>query len=227
MNLKDLFSKVLVNSGQFLIESDELELNQDLFALLVKKVLTTYNRYNPHSRQFNLSLDTRDFTFTNDTITMEGDLTGVPLRVTSAVPVRISGVYPFYLEEYRRGTNPALVQKTEYPISYRKPTLYVPVQGQYDIHAIYNHEIRIETIQGEKLYYLDTLDEDMDHLFIDLLTAHFLIGLGRSRRAFTLNDLPILSDANELVSDGKELEEKTLNILKEDASKWYLAWGGI
>lgn len=226
MDLKSLFTLVLVNSGQFLIDPDEIELNDGFFAVLVNKVLSTYNRFCPHDKHFNLIMDSRNFKFTDSTIDANGQLTGVPTRIISAVPVRISGVYPFYLDE-ARGNNPALIVKTEYPIVYRQPDLVVPVNGQYDIHAMYDHQLRVETIEGKKLYYLDTIDKNEDHLFVDLVTAHVMIGLGRSRRAFTVNELPLLSDAQDMVSDGKELLETTVESLKEDSGKWYLAWRGI
>jgi hypothetical protein len=41
--------------------------------------------------------------------------------------------------------------------------------------------------------------------------------VGRSRRAFTMDDLPISADADTLVSDGKEKEDKALEDLQNNA----------
>ena len=65
---------------------------------------------------------------------------------------------------------------------------------------------------------------DTDYLFYELLKAKMMKSLGRNRRAFTLNDLPIASDASELVSEGQALEEATMTMIHEQ-SKAYLAWG--
>lgn len=71
-------------------------------------------------------------------------------------------------------------------------------------------------------YTIATMD-DTDYLFFELLKARMLKSLGRNRRAFTLNDLPITSDASELVSEGQTLEEATMAQMQEQ-SKAYLAW---
>lgn len=241
MDLRTLFTKVLIDSGQFLTEPDDIELNQDMFAILVSSTLAFYNKYSPKDAKFNLSLSDRSFTFSSSTNDSQGNKTGIPSRIVSVIPVKVAGVYPSFWREYcgDSGSVPTifaggpsygssgnrfLTEKTPYPVEYRRPTLYVPVTGLYDVHAMYKHEIRTETVDGEKFYYLDTIEENEDHLFFDLLVGKFLVGLGRSRRAFTLNDLPVIADASDLVSDGKEIIEKSTESLTENASKWYLAW---
>ena len=54
----------------------------------------------------------------------------------------------------------------------------------------------------------------------------FMIGIGRSRRAFTLNDLPILMDAGEIVSEGRELYREVIEEELPKYQKFHLSYGG-
>jgi hypothetical protein len=61
-----------------------------------------------------------------------------------------------------------------------------------------------------------------DHRFLKLVMGRFMQGLGRSRKAFILNDLPITSDAVEMVSSGREIENEAKTEMEENG-KWYMA----
>ena len=58
-----------------------------------------------------------------------------------------------------------------------------------------------------------------------LVRGMFLKGIGRSRRAFTLNELPILMDAGDLISEGEALVEKAEQQM-QNHQKFRLASGG-
>jgi hypothetical protein len=51
------------------------------------------------------------------------------------------------------------------------------------------------------------------------------LGVGRSRRAFTLNDLPIIMDASEIVQEGRELYKEVIEEELPKYQKFYLAYG--
>ncbi len=61
-----------------------------------------------------------------------------------------------------------------------------------------------------------------DHRFLSLVQGRFMQGLGRSRKAFILNDLPITSDASDMVSAGKEIEKEALTEMQENG-KWWMS----
>jgi hypothetical protein len=108
------------------------------------------------------------------------------------------------------------------PYTYRKPVLTLPFSADFELHCIWHH--RLVKLEGDDdTWGIDTINKDDDEFF-DLLQAKFLQAIGRSRRAFTLNDLPITSDAADLVAEGKELEDKAMTDLIENKMKWYLAW---
>lgn len=87
---------------------------------------------------------------------------------------------------------------------YRKPDVYANFSGDAEVEAIYQYIINPD----------DTVDVD-DDLFVDLVTALFLISIGRSRRAFTVEDIPISTDATDLVSEGQSLYDTVVNRLME------------
>ena len=60
---------------------------------------------------------------------------------------------------------------------------------------------------------LEKSEKVMD--FINLCTGKFMIALGRSRRAFTLNELPFQMDTAEMVGEGQELWDNTVVRMEE------------
>lgn len=219
MTLQELFQRVLINSGQFQYSPDKVELNVDPFKVLVEMCLGIYNGYVPITKHlFKEITAPRQYTFT-DMNTPEG----IPEWISKIQPIRISGVVPYYLKEYNVSKQTAI--KEELPFEYRQPVLTVVVAAEYDILAVYNHKLTYIDDSDQREWEIKTVSDNEDE-FIDLVTAKFLIGLGRSRRAFTVQDLPLLTDASDLVSEGKEMEEAAMEELKEEKGRWYLAWGG-
>lgn len=238
ITLDEIFRRVLVDSGQFLVPSEVIEMDRDKFLVLVRSKVRIYNKNHPHEKRFNLDMQDRALTFEASDMSDEdcpnhgtrdvlGNPVGIPDSIVDVVPVRISGISPFFLREFSENKSPFLNNPTEFPWEYRKPTLYVPIQGNMDVHAIYNHKIEENTSLSKDhkdYYFIDTLDEIHHDVFFDLVTGGFLKGLGRSRRAFTVQELPITTDAETLVEEGKEMEERAREQLYEEDSKWYLAW---
>lgn len=218
MTLEEIFERALVSSGQFLLSSDCIEMQPERFLSLVKLALSTYNKYSPNEVHLFKNLQgNRQYTFTD-----ENTEEGIPDYISDCIPMRVSGTRPFFLRDDVQ-QNPQLDCKKEFPFVYRKPTLTVMVNADYDILAVYKHKITSEVVEGKTIYELKTISDD-DETFLDLVTARFLKGLGRSRRAFTLTDLPITADAADLVSEGESMEERVMETLKENEMKFWLAW---
>jgi hypothetical protein len=91
-------------------------------------------------------------------------------------------------------------------------------------YNFYYHLTAITPLANPVTYELLTITDD-DDLFFKILTGYFMVGLGRSRKAFTLNELPIVTDAADLVSEGTALITDGQLALQETSSKFYLAWG--
>ncbi len=229
MTLQEMFDYVLIESGQFFVPVENLEINRDRFLTLVKTTLGIFNGKHPHERKFNLDFQTRAKTFTLTTKDQLGALTGIPAGIADMVPVRIAGVSPFFLREHEAHNSNYMNDKTSLPWEYRAPILYVPIQGVYDVHAWYNHELTEIVPEGEgtegetKSYEVKTIDYG-DDVFFKLLKSKFIRGIAGSRRAFTMQDIPLTTDADTLMTEAKTMEEEALKDL-DDKTKFWLGWG--
>jgi len=225
MDIREMFQKVLIQSGQFLFTTENIEMKPEQFAHLVRQCVATYNRYSPEVRKLwipQLELS-RQYTFQDAPRNADGTLQslddlGVPDWISDATPVKFSGTLPFLLrEEYQ--VNPELQIKETLPFQYRKPTLTVSVSAKYEVTAVYYHKVlKISSTQTtHEKYVVETID-DSDEFFFDLLTARFMKSTGRSRRAFTIEDLPISVEGDLFIQEGKDMEEQALIGMQENAS---------
>lgn len=196
---------VLIESGQFLLTKDGIELDSTTFLPIVKKALAIYSRYMPPTLRFNVSTSTYEYTFAEP----------IPRWVSDLIPVRITGV-PWFVPD--RFTWEYV--KRYFMWRYEKPTLYVQVAGQFEVECVYDHLVVVGEDDGISLPSITEADD----WFFKLLTGYFMQGVGRSRRAFTLNEVQAVLDGTELVSDGKAMEDEAYDWLKTNG-KWYLAIG--
>jgi hypothetical protein len=147
--------------------------------------------------------------------------------LSSVTPIRVLGINPWALRQiYGIPTSDGNLDiRQECPWEYRKPKVTFPYPGEYDILAIYNHQTVIKNFDdGTQTYDAPTITL-RDHDVIDLIRGMFLEGIGRSRRSFTLTDLPIVMDADTIAGEGRELIEKATTNMQQ-TSKFYLAYGG-
>jgi hypothetical protein len=226
MNIKDIFDEILIRSGQFVLASSNVELNIERFRRIVESTLAVYGRYSPHEEHVLVSaFGTREIDLSAESIAIltKKPYLQAPTFVSDATPTRqiplgITKIFP----GLNTGNNPELYDKQQAPFEYRKPKLYLPFSAKWDIHCAFAHPIHEVTENGKFEYYLPTITM-ADQAFFDYLQGMFLMGVGRSRRAFTLNDLPITMDASEIASDGKELRDQALEFMSNH-QKFYLAW---
>ena len=100
--------------------------------------------------------------------------------------------------------------------------IYLTEDGMMEVRAHYDYKIDTtldsdgEVIEAE----ISGIDEGKDRIFLDLVLAKFLIMIGRSRRMFRMEAFPVEFDGGEAYSEGRELEETTLQSLYEQ-SNWY------
>lgn len=224
MLLDEMFEEVLARSGQFILANADLEIEDTRWERLVKTTLRKYNAHHPHSDRFNVVTTGRDFAFT-----INSQPLGVPDWVSEVIPIRMSGVavtigsilkHDSQLDPYGD------LVKQMFIWQYKKPTLYLQYAGEFDVEAVYSHRITdvANPPSGSNAKKeVSTISDDRDDIFFDLLTGRFLQALGRYRRAFTLQEIPITTDAETLVSEGTDLVTKAEENLGDQA-KWWLAW---
>ena len=190
MTIHELFNLVLIRSGQYLLDSN-VELNEDKFKELVKYCLSVYSKYKPQRKRIQISITGYSYTFTDP----------VPYYISEVIPTSAVVTNPF-LSAIQNNSKPLVVDW-----EYRPPTLYTSFNGDAEVEAWFEWKLKYDGTD----YIVPVGDE----LFIDLVTAEFLIGLARSRRAFTLQEIPISTDAEVLASEGRDLREDTLKRLQE------------
>jgi hypothetical protein len=221
MTLQEIFERVMIDSGQFLISIDEIELDVPRFKILVQHSLAFYSRYSPIVDHILVDIEnseSRQFVFTESMYRY-----GIPNYISDLIPIRISGVVPYYLREYDRPRSNIDI-KVEFPWVYRRPILTVPTNAQFDVKAVYHHKLRNIGTDQSPLWDIQSISDE-DQEFFDLVAGRFMIAIGRNRRAFTIQELPIQVDASTMVDEGKTKEETAKREIQENKIKFYLGWG--
>lgn len=136
MTLQDLFKRMLVESGQFLLLQaglDTIEMNTDSFQLMVGNCLEIYNSYDPLDRRFNVISDFTSYTF------IGGDWE-IPVFIAEIIPVVISGL-PWYFQNWMTWQGKGFGDEFN-PLSaiwrYNRPTLTFEYSGTFTVWATYN-----------------------------------------------------------------------------------------
>jgi len=228
--LTELIDLVMIESGEFILgDLSNTLLDTDKFWKMTKRVLKTYDQYRTFTATRNVTVSSRKYIYT---VALPY---GIPDWVSSVTPVEVAGavgIYQFAQREVSERIDEFTLLEIPRAFQWRydKPTLYVTENGLMEVIEHYEHSYTvIEDSPGlVEEVTLPTLDLGEDKLFIDLVVAKFLQALGRSRRAFTLEELPINMDATELVSEGTDLWNETITKLEEGgASRWWDALGNI
>lgn len=222
-----MFDRILLRSGQFVLAKSKVEIDADSFKILVEDALAVYSKAVPFVKEYVISaVYPRQFRFTPE---YDEEMGRVPDWISEVNPVQFSGISlaSFYMgnTNFLGNTPSELIVPINAPWRYNKPVLTLPLSCKYEVKACFKHKVTNTEpdVDGKKQYEVLTIDID-DTVFFKLLQAYFLMGIGRSRRAFTLNDLPIIMDADAIASEGKEMEESAKEELNS-VQKFYLSMG--
>jgi hypothetical protein len=222
MKLNDIINFILVEIGEFFLEDvSDAGINKDKLYHLIDSSLSIYEKYRPLTKNFNITVLDPIYTFQED----------IPEWISSVVPFGYGGLGDIALVTRTNifeaagyiPTSSSIMGVTK-PISifrYNKPKLYVNTQGLMDITGHYKYTRDITRV-GSIIKDLDLpeVDHSFDDFF-DLLKAKTMIAIGRSRRAFTIQDLPLTTDADQIVNEGNELLLKTMEDLGEKSYWWH------
>lgn len=183
-----LLDVILIESGQFIADLSATMLDQNKVEVMIKRELGLYSRYLPNTV-------TRENRLYNGKI-FDKDVDGF-------VPDAIVSIRTNKFNNFGYLATPMPAPVHNYYWRYDKPTLYFRYpDGDYNYTYIVSH-----------LY--DDTDKlissiELHDKFVNLLVGRFLMTVGKSRRAFTLSDVMISTDADQMISEGKELYDNTL-----------------
>lgn len=221
MLLTELFSIVMIESGQFILgDSSEILFSIPRCWTLTKRWMAYYSTYRPIVRGTNIFISGTSYTFSD---AADGS---IPEWISVATLISVSGSRSVYNDVASsqiemRNTTPRLAAIWRY----ESPTLFVNYGGSYDIKV--HAPLRYSLIMNDRneLADVNLLDiSETDYLFIKMITSNVLIAVGRSRRAFTQSDFPIQNDSADLVSEGTALMGEVTTELQE-TSYWHLGAG--
>lgn len=233
MRLSEILDYVMVESGQWVVgDLDDLSLSYERFWVLCRSVLNTYHKSIPYTKSENIYI-TKSYTFQkvwdDDSLPLNERtlIKDIPSWVSSVLPVGYSAITNMALgiQLFQSLDNSkAPQQPTNWIWRYEEPTLYVPYTGELDVrwHSNYPYQL----IKGDSglLVDVDIQGLQSDEAFFKIMTGKFLQAIGRSRRAFTLTDIPVNMDSDSLVSEGKDLEAEGRELL-EARTHWHFAIG--
>lgn len=202
LTIENIVSHILVESGQFVGGVEATLLDQPSIKLMCDRVLATWGRHFPTERTSGARL------YNNKSFSIQND-----------------GFVPHMITEIRRRYAPALLfggirqfgTVSDFYWKYMKPQLYFNLPD--DTYEVKFTEIPYFDDNNELI--LPDNDPAVDKL-LSLMTAQFMISVGRSRRAFTIDEIPIRTDADAMINEGKALQDATLEEIRK-TNKWHLA----
>ena len=206
----ELKKLVDIASGQFQTAIVSLP-DLDLKLLVESQVLPVIGAHLPLTKKFQITVSGSPHTFTTD----------IPDWIPVVDPVDITSPSSVFGQLYsssrlRRKTQG--IAKPTFLWEYEKPTLYIEYNGEVIIKGAYKS---ILVDDGASDYDITNIDESTKPHLINLTTGYVMVALGGDERKVRLTELPIELDGEQMVSDGKELIEKTLEAITKN-NKWYL-----
>lgn len=183
----DIVQVLLVESGQYVADLTPTLLDKPKIILMIKRELAWYSRYMPHVTTKLVHL------YNTKTFSMEID-GYIPDNI-----VDIRSTKMFVTGQY---INAIPMSVHSWNWRYDKPVLYTKwAEGDYFMKYVSKHVWNDVNDNCESI--------NLEDRVMNLILGRFLMSVGKSRRSFTLSDIPISSDAGEMISEGKELYEKT------------------
>lgn len=209
LTYQQIVDHILTESGQFFDTLESTQLDTHKVEMLIIRELKYYSKYKPKRVTFKTQIDgVKEFSVTKDGF--------IPDAITNIRYSEYNGsdlVGAMLFRGMRRAQGAPL---STYYWRYEKPMFYLRGQpGIYEVSGILNHYYDQLTKEIRTLY-------DSSYDFLNLVVAKFMLALGRSRRAFTISEIPFTSDAESLVSEGNQLLSEARDRI-ETTSNFHLA----
>lgn len=198
VSYQQIVDTILLESGQYIADLDATLLNKPKIELMIQRELGQYSRYQPNRvHQFAELWNGKVFS----------------VEVDGCVPDAIVSVKTDRFNTIGFSITPLPGPVHNYYWRYDKPTLYFRYpDGIYEYSYITSHTYDPVLSQVASL--------DLSSRFVTLVVARFMIIVGRSRNAFTIEEVKIATSASDMISEGKELYKETLDAIQQNSSFW-------
>ena len=194
LTYQELTETALLRTGQYILDIEDIEIDKNRLELIIKSELQWFSQYNPVRKQKDFILyDDKEFTVERDGV--------IPLNITN-IRRRRYQAYPLFN---------ASVGRFATSLRWRYIAPYLTFQYPKDIYTVDYYAPHTYKDEG-----IETLDFSSN--FVGLFVARFMIAIGSGRASFVLNDIPITTNANDLLSEGKELLQATQDLIRETSS---------
>ena len=207
MKLTVLADLVVQEAGQHLMgDTAALGLQLDKFWNLVQVCLGEYSRQIPIVKRMTLSTNKHTFPVPRPTHISEVIPTLIPAY---GVSLPLDGDPTTVVFEYDSTTGEFATNS---------------VMGPWSIVAYYDYTYTETFDTNNVLTEVDLPDITFrDLIFIKFVTAKFMMAIGRSRRAFTMQEMPTISDSNEMLADADKMMDD-VNLYFEQMNDWSSAF---
>lgn len=193
LSYDDLIDITLTETGQFIVDLDTTMLDQSKIELMIERELNWFSKYYPVRKRASLYLfNGKQFLGENN----------------EDIP---SNILSIQRQSCQPSTGYIIYGRPRYRVpsySYQGGVLSLAGDpGFYDVEYSMYHKYDKEKQMIETV--------NIDSPFVNLFISKFMISIGRSRKAFLLNDLPLTMDSDSMVSEGQELYQSTREYIME------------
>lgn len=189
----ELIDLTLTETGQFIVDLDTTMLDCKKIELMIERELNWFSKYYPVRKRASL------FLFDGKQFTEEQDKE-IPFNILSIQRAYNQNSTTFLMWGRPRFRNTAFTYNNGILNLMGESGVY---DVEYSVYHKYDRENQcIETLTSESP-------------FVNLFIAKFMISIGRSRKAFLLNDLPLSMDSDSMVGEGQELYQSTREYIME------------
>lgn len=228
MKLTELFQYVVTATGEHLLgDPEDFGLTLDTFWQSIQPDFEEYERFYPLTKTIHVEINTNNmlggkYDFSKDPNNIGYDPDDTVSSVNGAMPEWISRVVP--VNQTRMLMNPLwwrlagnfaspsrLIVPRTMLIDYRKPYLYITEPGRFEVQAHYRRLLEYSyggTEEDPILQDVEIHNLERSKIFLDLMVARFLLTVGRMRRSFTYDRLPITVDGNKMVDEATVMYEQ-------------------
>jgi len=219
MWLSDLQNVILIESGEHLFSDvDQIQLNMNAFWRLTQRVLKFYEKFVPVTKELQLNIWTTPYNFLSYPPYIDpysGLAYHVPEWISRVVIAQLAiSILSFY---YGR----AVIGPMNLVSRYFKPVLYVSFTGQFQVRAHYPYTCEeVRDPQGNMTNVNLHEISESDYRFINLLKWNFLRSVARSRKAFLLNEVPVISDAQETYAEASNEIKLAEDDIRQAGNWW-------